>query len=161
MFEKFKRIESEEGGALVVVIGLALACFLSVSAVVTLTLADSRSIALSRDDTLALSSADSGLDAALASVLRGECDEADKSDNFGYSYEVFRSDWDLQKPTDADSYGVTAGCPEDGDLFLVIESTGNAAGREKNVTTVYEWAAPFDSEATERSVPQLLSRSES
>ena len=112
-------------------------------------------------------SAESGNDMGLWSAVQRECEPEGESTEMGYSFELYRSDFLVQPPTATNSFGVSAGCPEDGDYFLVVKAVGtDDRGFETEVLSVYEWGdgteeTAFDADATQRAMPKLITRSES
>ncbi len=171
MFEKLAdrlnaRHREEEGAAMLSVIVLSMFVFLTLAAIAMNMNASTRLTALTKAEASALIAAESGADVALASALSPECEPTEESDEYGYTYALFGSAFYLQPPSDVDSYGNRRGCPQTGDRFLVVQSTGsNGRGVDTEVVSVYQWddgsaEQAFDEAATERAMPTLISRLE-
>lgn len=147
--------------ALMVAVGLiASAIFFNLQAGITQT-------SMAKSSIIARSAADSGHDVGLWNAIQRECDPDGADEEVGYTFELYRSNFLVQPPTATNSFGVSAGCPEDGDYFLVVKAVGtDDRGFETEVLSVYEWGegteeTAFDAEATQRAMPTLLTRSES
>ena len=146
--------------ALMVAVGLiASAIFFNLQAGITQT-------SLAKSSIIARSAADSGHDVGLWKAIQRECDPEGADEEVGYTFELYRSNFLVQPPTATNSFGVSAGCPQDGDYFLVVKAVGmDDRGFETEVLSVYEWGdgteeTAFDAEATERKMPTLISRIE-
>ena len=160
-------LRDEEGGALVMVIVLMVAVGLIVSAIFFNLQAGITQTSMAKSSIIARSAAESGHDVGLWSAIQRECDAEGAYEEVGYSFELYRSNFLVQPPTATNSYGVSAGCPEDGDYFLVVKSVGtDTHGYATKVLSIYEWGdgteeTAFDADATQRAMPTLMTRLES
>lgn len=137
---RLKRLhDSEEGMALAGVVMLSAFVFIIISSLALTSMASTKLTADNRSSVITLSSAESGIDAAVAATTTGQCQVVNDSAEFGYSYAVYRSA-SATAPTGTSDVGVSPGCPENGDKYIVITSSGtNARGENTEITSTYQW----------------------
>ncbi|MCM3615738.1 hypothetical protein M3672_15000 [Microbacterium enclense] len=157
----------EEGAALATVIVLMVVIGFVITALFMNLQAGTTQTALIKSELSSRVAAESGQDVGLWSAMQLECEPTGKKEEFGYSYELHGSDFKTQPPTGDNLFGAHAGCPETGDYYLLVKTVGvDGRGREKEVVSVYQWGdgteeTTFNTEATERTMPTLITRTES
>lgn len=160
-------LRDEEGAALAAVIFLMVVIGLVITGLFMNLQAGTTQTSLIKSALSSRTAAESGQDAGLWAAVQRECEPTVESEEFGYTYELYRSDFKVQPPTGDNLFGAHAGCPETGDFYLLVKSVGtDSRGREKEVVSVYQWGdgtdeTTFDAEATERAMPKLITRTES
>lgn len=159
-------LRDDQGGfALVGVIAAAVFVFLTLATLSMTTMTSTRSASMERGAVSALAAADSGIDAALGAAISETCDPDGSSDEFGYSFEIHGGGIALQTPEAVGDYGVYAGCPKDGDRYMIIRAVGEGVtGQSLTVTHVYRWGDGSDeqlySSGEPTQMPTLISRVE-
>jgi len=141
IIERFKRNRDtdEEGMALAGVVMLAAFVFIICSSIAMTSMMSTNLTANNRSSLLVVSSADSGVDDAIVTASKGDCVPTYSNESLGYTYEVYRSAADTAPITTTDP-GVSAGCPQNGDKFIVIHSKGtDYRGKETEVVSTYQW----------------------
>lgn len=139
--ERFRtlREHGEDGMALAGVVMLSAFCFIVVSSLAMTSMVSTQLTANNRSSVLTVSSAESGIDAAMVTTAKGDCIPEKTSAEFGYSYKVYRTA-EVAKPTGLSDPNVTAGCPVDGDQYVIIQSTGtDARGKDITIVSTYQW----------------------
>lgn len=130
---------NESGAALVSAVILMFFVFI---VVMTLSVTTLKSTVLTADNSsnvAVIATAESGLDAAVYATSTGQCQPNVISEEFGYSYEVYRSAGDTI-PTGLDDPDVVAGCPRSGDNYVLVSVDGqDERGRTVNIVGVYIW----------------------
>lgn len=160
-------LRDEEGAALAAVIFLMVAIGLVITGLFMNLQAGTTQTTLIKSALLSRTAAESGQDAGLWSAVQRECEPTAESEEFGYTYELYGSDFKIQPPTGDNLFGAHAGCPEAGDFYLLVKSVGtDGRGRDTEVVSVYQWGdgteeTTFDTKATERAMPKLITRTES
>lgn len=138
--ERFKNNRSEEGGALLTLLGVG-----SVVAVTSLSVAGAAMFGTiithqNLDTKQTKNAAESGISEAVSKLSNGSCDPTGSDTTVGYSYQVYHSS-ELVAPTSKDIAGLTEGCPSDSDKWVSIKSTGQAKnGTSKDQFATYKWS---------------------
>lgn len=131
--------KNDDGMALLSTIGLMMFVFTVVIALMMSTLVSAKVSSDTRSDEASVSSSDSALDTALQAATVGTCQPTGSSSAYGYTFKVFRSA-NTVAPTSTTQSGVSAGCPQTGDTYMVVDATGkNARGKDTHVVAVYKW----------------------
>lgn len=141
LIERFKSVRDtgEEGMALAGVVMLSAFVFIMCSSIAMTSMMSTNLTANNRSSLLVVSSADSGVDDAIVTASKGDCIPTYSNDELGYSYSVYRSAADTA-PTNTTDPGVSAGCPQDGDKYIVIRSQGtDYRGKQTEVVSTYQW----------------------
>lgn len=133
------KARGEEGLALASSVMLPMFVFLIVMSV-GMTIALSAEVTAStKAQAQRINDAESGTARALVETAAHKCKESFGSREMNYRAEIYRSAEGVA-PTSLDDPGVVKGCPQEGDKYLIIKSTGTDKKGKKTVTvSVYEW----------------------
>lgn len=138
------RNAGEEGMALAGVVMLSSFVFIAVVSIAMTSIVSSNLTANNRSALLTLSSADAGIDAAVlaastGSSTLGSCTQSKTSSQFGYTYSIYRSA-STTPPTNTTDSGVSAGCPQNGDKYMLVKSSGtDYRGKATTIVSTYQW----------------------
>ncbi len=128
----------EEGAALASVVMLAAFVFIMIFSVAATSMVATDLTATSKHQVSAVMAAESGIDAAVYEATTGNCEATGTSADGQYSFEVFRSASNTD-PMSVTAPSVEPGCPQNGDRYILVRSTGEVNGSLKEVVASYRW----------------------
>jgi cytoskeletal protein CcmA (bactofilin family) len=138
--ERVRQARKDESGmALLSTIGLMMFVFVVVVSLMMSTMISTQISTDTRTYENSVSSSDSAIDSAVQAATVGKCVANSTSSEYGYTYKVYRTASATAPIKTADA-GVSAGCPVNGDKYMLVEATGkNSRGKDTKVVAVYKW----------------------
>ncbi len=137
--DELRQHRDDTGAALLSTVILMSVIFILIASVSTTIISATKQTYDNKAQEIAYSSAESGTDAAIVAAATNKCTGDVSSESQGFSYEVYRSASD-DIPTGIDDPNVHPGCPETGDRYIVIKSTGtDVTGKDTEIVSAYLW----------------------
>ena len=137
-FEQFRQ-RDEEGVALVSVVILSMVILIIVSSLSITLVQGANLTADNKSQVVTFASAESGTDYALLGAVANSCETSGSSAADGFTFEVYRSASETA-PTGLSDPTLSKGCPQHGDKFITIKSTGtDSRGKATEVVSTFRW----------------------
>lgn len=141
VFTRFQELRerNEDGVALASTVILSIVIFI-IAASLSMTLVNAANLtADNKSQVITFSSAESGTDYALLGAVANSCEAAGSDSTAGFAFDVYRSASDTA-PTGLTDPSLTKGCPQHGDKFITIKSTGtDSRGKATEVVSTFRW----------------------
>lgn len=129
----------ESGAMLAVVAILSTFVFIVAMSLLTTIVFSTETTYNSRAKSNTLMAAETGIDNALFQAVAGFCNSTGTDSAVGYDFKVYGSTA-ADAPTSVDDPTVSHRCPQPGDTYMLIESSGtDERGRDTTVVATYQW----------------------